>query len=202
MEGSAPPPKHNFIHEMRKYMPGDHRRFLEHVFMCANIREFVEARKSDLELCAAYDGCLAMLQAFRDKHIAIVTRYVVLKSRETPPWTRDESVKHRQNLALASSSNDQDGKRLRGTGGTALLPFLKQARDETVEPAIVPWTRKTIHRRVVSSGKGQPVADKVADGKILHTRSEPVLKPEANLLAGSWSADIAGDSGGGGLCHY
>ncbi|RJE16357.1 indoleamine 2,3-dioxygenase, partial [Aspergillus sclerotialis] len=33
---------------------------------------------------------------------------------------------------------------MRGTGGTALIPFLKQARDETGEPAIDAWARKLL----------------------------------------------------------
>lgn len=135
-------PKHNFIHEMREYMTGTHRRFLERVAQCANIREFVAERAHDRALCAAYDACLAMLEVFRNKHIAIVTRYVVVKSREAPGWTRDESLKNRQNLALASRGKGGGEKEQRqgltGTGGTALLPFLKQARDETVEPATMP----------------------------------------------------------------
>ena len=172
-EGTAPPPKHNFIHDMRRYMPGAHRRFLADVSLCANIRDFVEARAADTELTAAYDACLARLQAFRDKHIAIVARYVVMKSRETPPWTRDESIKHRQNLALSSSANPSDGKRLRGTGGTALMPFLKQARDETVEPAITPW-KHTIGGGFGRAAKGERVVPgEVMEEKIVRTRSEP-----------------------------
>jgi indoleamine 2,3-dioxygenase len=195
-EGSAPPPKHNFIHEMRKYMPGAHRRFLEHLSMCANIRQFVEERTTDRELCTAYDACLAMLQAFRDKHIAVVTRYVVMKSRETPPWTRDESIKYRQNLALASK--DKKGKNnLRGTGGTALLPFLKQARDETSEPAITPWAKKLTRKNAERADKDE-LLEKIAE--VHRNNGEPDPELEVNGLAGSWAADV--ESGGGGLCHY
>ena len=44
LEGTAPPPKHNFLLEMRKYMPGPHRRFLEDVTMVANIRDYVDGK--------------------------------------------------------------------------------------------------------------------------------------------------------------
>lgn len=202
-EGTAPPPKHNFIHDMRRYMPGAHRRFLADVSLCANIREFVESRKADTELTAAYDSCLAALQNFREKHIAIVARYVVMKSRETPPWTRDESIKHRQNLALSSSSNNEDGKKLRGTGGTALMPFLKQARDETVEPAITPWKRNVGGGFGVRSKGATVKPAPVTEEKLVKTRSEADLDLEVNGLAGSWAADVDTDGvGGGGLCHY
>lgn len=198
MEGTVPPPKNNFIHDMRKYMPGLHRRFLAEVTLCANIREFVEEHTSNTDLTEAYDACLSHLQLFRDKHIAIVARYVVMKSRETSPWTREGS-RTRQNLAISSSSSSQDGKKLRGTGGTALMPFLKQARDETIEPLVIPVAKKS------HGGFGRPKSSvstlKGIDEKLSRTRSEP--GPQVNGLVGSWEADMeSSEVGGGGLCHY
>jgi indoleamine 2,3-dioxygenase len=192
-EGHAPPSKHNFILEMRKYMPGPHRRFLEHMSLCANIRPFVEAHRDNIELCTAYDACLAMLRSFRDKHINVVTRYVVIKSRETPTWTREASLKHHQNIAT-SSLKTQIKTNLKGTGGTALLPFLKQARDETQEPAIAAWTRKVMNREMEPKGNEDFFAGKESQ------RFGMEQELEVNGLAGSWKADIEG--GGGGLCHY
>ena len=62
VDGTLPPPKHNFLLEMRKYMPGPHRRFLEDVTRVANIRDYVEAHRNNRELTVAYDACLAMLR--------------------------------------------------------------------------------------------------------------------------------------------
>src|SRR5947199_8623737 len=67
---------------MRQYMPGPHRRFLEHLATIANIRDFVEARKNNKELTIAYDACLHMLRTFRDKHIQIVSRYIIIPAKE------------------------------------------------------------------------------------------------------------------------
>jgi indoleamine 2,3-dioxygenase len=193
LEGTAPLPKNNFILEMRKYMPGPHRRFLEDITKCANIRDFVESHTSNFELCLAYDACLAMLRAFRDKHINIVTRYIIIKSQESRSRSRSpEALRRKQNIATASRQDkNENGKRkLKGTGGTALLPFLKQARDETGEPAIDSWTRKLMNRGFSSAGNDDFFVGKIgehADGDI-----------EVTGLAGTWTMD----SDGGGICHY
>lgn len=64
----APKSRHGFIHEMRAYMPGPHRRFLEDVDSIANIRSFVEARRSDPALRLAYDACLYAAQYARQAY--------------------------------------------------------------------------------------------------------------------------------------
>lgn len=195
-EGRAPPPKHNFLLEMRKYMPGPHRRFLEDVSMVANIRDYVESHKHNHQLCLAYDACLAMLQAFRDKHINIVSRYIIIKSRESRSKTRSQSPEvARRKLDIASASrrgNDDPGskKNLKGTGGTALIPFLKQARDETGEPAIDSWARRVINRR--SDPRGQ---EDFFMGK-------PAVPDKGTDLAGCGLAGSWTDDNAGGICNY
>ncbi|TQS33751.1 hypothetical protein Golomagni_05893, partial [Golovinomyces magnicellulatus] len=97
--------KNNFIGEMRNYMPGRHAEFLEDVSRVSNIRKYVQTHTEDSQLCLAYDACLAMLSAFRDKHIAIVTRYVINPSREIRARSRSrspEQTRDRINLAIAS----------------------------------------------------------------------------------------------------
>ncbi|QYT00011.1 Indoleamine 2,3-dioxygenase family protein [Trichoderma simmonsii] len=133
------PPRHNFIHEMRKYMPGPHRRFLEDVGKTTNIRSFVESRRSDHALCKAYDSCLEMLCKLRDKHLQVVSRYIIIESRKS--ITNENPV---GNAALSPALIDPDtelSKDAIGTGGTSLMPFLKQARNETTEPVIHPGRR-------------------------------------------------------------
>lgn len=188
--GSRPPP-HNFIHDMRRYMPGPHRRFLRRMEEVANIRDFVESNRGDRGLTTAYDACLAMLRGFRDKHVQMVSRYIIIKSRESRSDSRSLSpiqAPQRLNLASNKRRDDSDSERrknLRGTGGTALIPFLKQARDETGEPAIGSWAR-----RLLSNGPGAaPLGgvDEHANGQM-----------EIVGLAGIWSVD---DSEGG-ICHW
>lgn len=199
-EATAPPSRHNFIHDMRSYMPGPHRRFLEHVSNIANIREYVESHRYDRALTIAFDACLAMLRSLRDKHIQMVSRYIIVKSRESRSHSRSLSPTATRssgtiNLATASKQAKLEArpgsKKLRGTGGTALIPFLKQARDETGEPAIDAWAR-----RILSNGPADGArADFAALGKMSeHADGEM----EIVGLAGTWSID---DSEGG-LCHW
>lgn len=208
-QGHAPPPKHNFIMEMRRYMPGPHARFLSDVQAVANIRDFVESHRSNRPLCLAYDACLSMLSALRDKHIAIVTRYIVLPSREVRARSRSrspEATRRKVNLATASrqpqgiaydaraaaAKPDGDNKQsnLKGTGGTALISFLKQARDETGEPAIEQWAQRFMSRQIRTEGQGDFFA-----GKEENVHTEEV---EVKGLAGTWTIDDEV----GGICNY
>ncbi|KAL1839638.1 hypothetical protein VTJ49DRAFT_1299 [Mycothermus thermophilus] len=223
-DGRAPPPKHNFIEEMRQYMPGPHARFLRDVQAVANIRGFVESRPHDRQLCVAYDACLAMLRALRDKHIAIVTRYIVMPSREvrarsrSPEATRGNAPATRGRLNLATASRRpfqpagiafgasdaeavvKKGVNLKGTGGTALISFLKQARDETGEPAVEEWTKRFMSRQPRGEGQNDFFAGKPEEGAGLQV-APPSAKPEEVSvpgLAGSWTMD----DDVGGICNY
>lgn len=196
LEGTALPMRNSFIHDMRSYMPGPHRRFLEHVSTVAELRDYVEGRKSDRALCIAFDACLAMLRALRDKHIQMVSRYIIVKSRsQSRSLSPRPAPPPRKNLASAHQVATQPegrarNKSLRGTGGTALIPFLKQARDETGEPAIGAWAR-----RILSNGPAEGGAGSASPG----TMSEHATgEMEIVGLAGTWTMD---DSEGG-LCHW
>jgi indoleamine 2,3-dioxygenase len=177
----------NFIHEMRKYMPGPHARFLQRVSEIANIREFVQQHRYDRELTVAFDACLAMLSALRDKHIQMVSRYIIVQKAQAKKLEEaklDES-KQPAKLNLAHRpKRDSDGrfddteKKLVGTGGSSLIPFLRQARDEVGDPAVSAWTR-----RLLSKQRG---------GKVdVDNESEMAC----HGLSGVWD-------GTGGLCAY
>jgi len=198
---TAPPPRNNFIHDMRTSMPGPHRRFLEEVGSVANIREYVAANPSDRPMSIAYDACLAMLRNLRDKHIQIVSRYIVVKAREsqTHPQSLSPPAAPSQqdplNLANAHRDTQTDAstgsRNLRGTGGTtALIPFLKQARDETVEPAVNAWVRRTM-----TNSPGGNASNFAALGS-MGEHADGQLGVVG--LAGVWRID---DSEGG-ICHW
>ncbi|KAF2811371.1 Indoleamine 2,3-dioxygenase [Mytilinidion resinicola] len=100
------------VKEMRELMPGAHRRFLEDVGAVAGVREFVEGNEREAGLAAAYRACLEALKVFRNGHINVVTRYVVLPAKKE-----------------VKEGGEGEAK---GTGGAPVIGFLKQMRDETV----------------------------------------------------------------------
>ncbi|KAJ5189718.1 hypothetical protein N7472_008732 [Penicillium cf. griseofulvum] len=122
----------SFIQQMRDYMPGPHRRFLEDLSARSNVRPFI-LDSTVQSLRDAYNAAVNELKAFRDTHIQMVTRYIVMASRQPSPV---EQAKGRINLATASSQMKETGAKtkLAGTGGTDLIPFLKKTRD-TVQDA-------------------------------------------------------------------
>jgi indoleamine 2,3-dioxygenase len=124
-----------FHSEMRRYMPGPHARFLEDVEATANIRSYVDSHKDDAELVTAFDQAVKALTDFRNLHIALVTRYIIIPSRSGQPTNGTI----RKDIASASTqiaSVNAKTQELVGTGGTKLIPFLRTSRDETTEAAV------------------------------------------------------------------
>jgi len=169
-EGIPPPKKHEFIKEMRGYMPGPHRRFLEDLTRVSNLRDFI-AEYPDCaeghELKEAYDACLAGLRRFRDIHIQIVSRYILVPSGKT--------VVKKPNPGAET-----------GTGGTQLIPFLKQVRQETMEGVAAEYTRGLIAQGLFPRESAK-------------RSREVVEKTQTVGLAGVWET---GFDGGGGICHW
>jgi indoleamine 2,3-dioxygenase len=189
----APPT--SFIHEMRKYMPGPHARFLAEVGKVANLRAFVEEHSYDSALTVAFDASLAMLSALRDKHIQIVSRYIIIQSAAAKKRAEADgsgAAKDKkgssggQKIDLAHRPKSTEKKPLKGTGGSTLIPFLRQARDETGEPAVDAWAR-----RLLSKEKGP--------AGIELSRIERRASREAAQCPGLATVWPAG-SGEGGIC--
>ena len=104
-----------FLMKMEMYMPRHHRAFLTHLRSAnqTHVRSLI-ATSGDPELEAAYDSAVVALKRFRDGHIRIATLYIVSQAR-------------------ASGSKPED---VRGTGGTSLVPFLKECRDNTLRTSL------------------------------------------------------------------
>ncbi|KAI7864232.1 Indoleamine 2,3-dioxygenase [Spinellus fusiger] len=175
--------RNKFLRAMRKYMPKSHRNFLEDLEKSANLRPFMlqlqEQQQSraltaqETTLMELYNDCLHQLKLFRDKHVQIVTLYIINQARKgsniphggfaienpkpekelragdsqlttslypqtalkTAPGIREGSASAKVSqlfpqLGLAKHVDPKTGV-VRGTGGTNIMPFLKQSRDET-----------------------------------------------------------------------
>lgn len=119
------------VQEMRKYMPPGHRLFVEKIEALSNIRIYVRRFSTNDDITAVYNLAVAKLALFRDIHIQIACRYIIGPSRKPL-----QNLSDGMNLAVASSKGTS-AIGLSGTGGTQLMPFLKQSRDETSEAKLL-----------------------------------------------------------------
>ncbi|GMF89384.1 unnamed protein product [Aspergillus oryzae] len=127
-----PRAKNGFMQEMRNYMPGPHRRFLEMLTRVSNVRAYALSHKANSPIRDAYNAAVMSLGVFRDSHIQIVTRYIIMAAKAKPPTNESTQV----NLATSTTTHMRDKNEkltggIHGTGGTDLIPFLKQTRDTT-----------------------------------------------------------------------
>ncbi|KAJ2078102.1 tryptophan 2,3- dioxygenase [Coemansia sp. RSA 988] len=91
-----PPAANSYLVQMRNYMPGGHRRFLEDLAGTCRVREYVLLSCSDsllhlgrtddprVLLRRAYNDCVDLMKSFRDKHIMIVSRYIIAPAKSGP----------------------------------------------------------------------------------------------------------------------
>lgn len=108
-------------------MPGKHREFLESVSTLPSIRPYVQQNALDSALQDAYNECLKQLRQWRSSHIAVVSKYIVRPARLSTDSNQHTAVEDIEKASLGSD----DANSLQGTGGSALIPFLRQSRDET-----------------------------------------------------------------------
>lgn len=129
-----------YLVDMLNYMPRKHREFLLTIKRNTCIKQFVlEKKGADNALTLSYDACLAMMKLLREKHLQIVTRYIVLQQKK-------EKLLGSYSTARSGLSNPHTPweKEAKGTGGTSLLRFLKQCRDESGEPAAGSWGKRVL----------------------------------------------------------
>ncbi|KAJ3045633.1 hypothetical protein HK097_001134 [Rhizophlyctis rosea] len=127
---------------MRRYMPGPHREFIYALERAPSIRDFIreltveiprvdpdEAHDAD-ECIRVFNRCVEGLRTFRDRHLQIVATYIIIQARKKKEVGQYGGPKGSQSLKV------QQSLMARGTGGTDLIPFLKQSRNETGEAVV------------------------------------------------------------------
>ncbi|KNC84288.1 hypothetical protein SARC_03489 [Sphaeroforma arctica JP610] len=100
----------SYMSTVRAYMPRKHRHFLSALGKAPSLHDFVKSPHGSDEARAAFDRAVLALSQFRTKHIQLVSTYIVI------PASKKSST-------IAS---------YRGTGGSSIMPFLKQVRTETL----------------------------------------------------------------------
>ncbi|KAI3654123.1 hypothetical protein MP228_000842 [Amoeboaphelidium protococcarum] len=80
----------NFLLDMRLHMSAKYRAYLRALEQAPSLKQFVHnmssagsmAQNTDVQQCInAYNQCVLNMKTFRDKHIQIVTRYVIIQAQ-------------------------------------------------------------------------------------------------------------------------
>ncbi|KAF9264139.1 Indoleamine 2,3-dioxygenase [Marasmius fiardii PR-910] len=118
-----------FMSKMQKYMPRNHRLFLEHLSSNTRpLRPWVMERQDGemgKEMAEAYNKSVMALKDFRDSHMIIASLYILGPARRA-----------RDRLLSPEQKEEMKSKVTKGTGGTDLVKFLKGARDQTAETVV------------------------------------------------------------------
>ncbi|KAL6039017.1 hypothetical protein STEG23_007147, partial [Scotinomys teguina] len=112
-----------FLHRMRDYMPPSHKAFLEDLHSAPSLRDYVLTSGAGCCLMA-YNQCVEALVELRSYHINVVARYIISPAAKA----RSRMLSH-----LSPHASED-----RGTGGTAVLSFLKSVREKTLEAILHP----------------------------------------------------------------
>lgn len=109
------------VHDQaRRYIPGQHRRFLDYIgrLVGPTLESALlhTSREMQSSLRTAYTGAVEALAALRSTHLRIAARYIIVPSRQSHGGA-SHLPKHL------------------GTAGTSFVSFLKLSRDETASAA-------------------------------------------------------------------
>jgi indoleamine 2,3-dioxygenase len=116
-----------FMDRMRRYMPGKHHDYLDH--LAAMPRPIRDLAMKTPALREPYDTAVMALKKLRDLHIRIACLYIVSMSRTAPPAGSGCPV----SAMMAKLEKERTAGKgpSRGTGGNELAILLKAGRDAT-----------------------------------------------------------------------
>jgi len=101
--------------EMRQYLPQFHRDFLNQLCILPQISAILLSSENE-EWIQGFNDVVDSFKSFRDQHIQLTTVYIIQQSLKEKETKTEEFV---------------------GTGGTDLVQFLKQTRQETLNAKIL-----------------------------------------------------------------
>ena len=98
-----------YLDEMKSYMPPSHRELIKFIEDTSKVKGQVSNNKILMDL---YDDCCQEISIFRSQHLRYAADYI-----------------HNQNTK--NTLFGSGGSKVRGTGGTPFMKYLKKHRDET-----------------------------------------------------------------------
>ncbi len=98
-----------YLDEMKSYMPPSHRELIKFIQDTSKVKEQITNNKMLMEL---YDDCCQEISIFRSQHLRYAADYI-------------------HNQSTKSTLFGSGGSKVRGTGGTPFMKYLKKHRDET-----------------------------------------------------------------------
>lgn len=116
----AADPLIQYLIELRRYMPPEHRAFLTAIEQGPAARAWVVAHREDMQLVAAFDRAIDELCRFREQHLKLSVDYI------QRPASRGAAASPRGEV---------------GTGGSPFMAYLKKHRDEASAHRIQPSPR-------------------------------------------------------------
>jgi indoleamine 2,3-dioxygenase len=98
-----------YLDEMKSYMPPSHRELIKSIEDHSQVKTDI---KNNEELIALFDDCCQEISIFRSQHLQYAADYI-----------------HNQNTK--NTLFGTGGSKVRGTGGTPFMKYLRKHRDET-----------------------------------------------------------------------
>ena len=98
-----------YLDEMKSYMPPSHRELIKFIEDTSKVKQQVSNNKMLMEF---YDDCCQEISIFRSQHLRYAADYI-------------------HNQSTKSTLFGSGGSKVRGTGGTPFMKYLKKHRDET-----------------------------------------------------------------------
>lgn len=113
-----------FLNRMRSYMPPAHRKLIEDISMQPSLKAFVQQQASE-RLTQAFHKCVAKLLDLRNYHLSVVSRFITVPAARARK-IRDQPFEVQELISKAPAVLEEIG-----TGGSSIMMFLKNVRNET-----------------------------------------------------------------------
>lgn len=105
-------------------MPPAHRKLIKDISLQLSLKGFVQQQASE-HLNQAFHNCVAKLLDLRNYHISVVSRFITIPAARARQ-IRNHAFKVEELISKAPAVLEE-----RGTGGSSIMMFLKNVRNDT-----------------------------------------------------------------------